>query len=421
MLSELSYLSKLPGTGGSLKNAPEDFLVEEISEDGTVLEFDKPVVRPGEPGRFVHFVLQKRNWSTPSALSEISRRLGVSQSHFNVAGMKDKLAVSTQLASAFGTTSGALLGLEVRDIRVLGAWTAKDRVKIGGLLGNRFTVRVRWPAGAAALEGAGDAVERVQNVAAELGGTFPNYFGGQRFGSSRKNTHLVGEKMLRGEFGEAVSMFLCGSEGEKNSEAAEARKALEAGGDYSAALRTFPKHLRLERSMVAHLVSRPGDFTGALRRLPRNILLLFIHAFQSHMFNLLLSARIAEGVLELEKGEYYCGGAFGFPDISKAEAEGWITAKLVGYDTPANEREQALLDSLGISRDAFRMKQMPEIASKGTHRALLAPMKDFNFQADTFRFSLPAGSYATVALREFLDGKRQASGKIRETGNARNG
>jgi tRNA pseudouridine13 synthase len=154
--------------------------------------------------------------------------------------------------------------------------------------------------------------------------------------------------------------------------------------------------------MLAHLASRPEDFTGALRRLPRNILLLFIHAFQSHMFNLLLSARIAEGALGLEKGEYYCGEAFGFPDISKAEAEGWITAKLVGYDTPVNAREQALFDSLGISRDAFRMKQMPEIASKGTHRALLAPMKDFNFQADTFRFSLPAGSYATVALREFM-------------------
>ncbi len=397
MLSELSYLSKSPGTGGSLKNAPDEFVVEELMEDGTVLELDRPFSRPDEPGRFVHFILQKRGWSTSSALLEIAKRLGISQRHFNSAGMKDKAAVSTQLASAEGAPKDVLLALDVKDIKILGAWNAKDRVKLGALLGNRFTIRIRGMAD--------DSDGRVGRISAELGGRFPNYFGEQRFGSARKNTHVIGEKMLQGKFEDAVRMFLCGNEGEGNALAMEARKELAASGDYAAALKTFPKHLRLERSMLAHLATRPDDHIGALRRLPRNILLLFIHAFQSHMFNLLLSERIADG-LELEKGEYYCGETVGFPDISKAEAEGWITAKLIGYDSPVNGREQAMLDRLGMARDAFRMKAMPEIASKGAYRTLLAPMKDFNFQKDTFRFALPAGAYATVALREFMDRKR---------------
>ncbi|MDD5339839.1 MAG: tRNA pseudouridine(13) synthase TruD [Candidatus ainarchaeum sp.] len=398
MLSELSYLSKSPGTGGSLKNAPEDFAVEEILADGTVLELDRPFSRPDEPGRFVHFALQKRGWSTSSALSEIAKRLGMGQRNFNAAGMKDKTSISTQLASAEGASKGALLSLSVKDIRILGAWGARDRVKLGALLGNRFTIRV------AGLEPEGDAGGRVRRICAELNGQFPNYFGEQRFGSARKNTHKIGEKLLQGKFDDAVRTFLCGNEGEGNALAMEARKELAATGNYAAALKTFPKHLRLERSMLAHLAAKPDDSVGALRRLPRNILLLFIHAFQSHMFNLLLSERIAEGP-ELEKGEYYCGETLGFPDISKAEAEGWITTKLIGYDTPVNGREQAMLDRMGMARDAFRMKAMPEIASKGTYRTLLAPMKDFNFSNDTFRFALPAGAYATVALREFMDRK----------------
>jgi tRNA(Glu) U13 pseudouridine synthase TruD len=74
---------------------------------------------------------------------------------------------------------------------LIGAWLAGDRVQLGDLLGNRFTIRVRK-----ARDGADD---RVTAISTELGGRFPNYFGEQRFGSSRQNTHLIGEKLLQGK------------------------------------------------------------------------------------------------------------------------------------------------------------------------------------------------------------------------------
>ena len=58
------------------------------------------------------------------------------------------------------------------------------------------------------------------------------------------------------------------------------------------------------------------------------------------------------------------------------------------------------------------MKKIPEISSNGSLRTLLAPLKDFEFDMKTdeedniagiFTFSLQAGSYATVAMREFID------------------
>jgi tRNA pseudouridine13 synthase len=396
----LSFLSRSAGIGGIIKSAPQDFLVEEIAPDGAIYELGRQYSRPGEAGPYVHFILQKKNWTTASAISEISRNIGVQQRNFNTAGMKDKVSISTQLCSVSGTTKGRLESLSIRDIWINGAWEAAGRVRMGQLLGNRFTIRVREVS-------AEDADARSDAILAELSGRFPNYFGGQRFGSGRKNTHLVGEKLLRGELEDALIMFLCDSANERNEQVSKARKELADTRDFERALQSFPRHLRLERSIIAYLAKNPDGYANAFRRLPRNILLLFIHAFQSHLFNRMLSDRIGEGGAELEQGEYFCGETLGFPDTKKTEAEGWICGKLIGYGTALNGREEELLESCGLAKDAFRMKALPEIASKGSFRTLFAPLRDFGFKEDTFRFSLPSGSYATVAMREFMDEKHK--------------
>jgi tRNA pseudouridine13 synthase len=393
----LSYLSKSPGIGGTLKSGPEDFLVEEIAPDGTIYELMRQFSRPDEEGKYVHFILQKKNWSTSSAISEIGNSLGIGHKNFNIAGTKDKVAITTQLVSVSGTTKEKILGTKIRDISINGAWNSKDRVRLGQLLGNRFSIKVR--------ECVDDPDEKIARTASELNKTFPNYFGEQRFGTTRKNTHLIGEKLLQGDLEGALTSFLCDFGGEKNELAANARKNLAGTGDFAAALIEFPRHLRLERSMLAYLSKNPQSHANALKKLPRNILLLFVHAFQSHLFNRLLSGRLSEGALELEEGEYFCGETLGFPDIEKMDAEGWVCGKIIGYGTPLNERESGLLETLGITKDAFKMKALPEIRSKGTYRTLLAPMKDFNFSDGRFHFSLPSGSYATMAIREFRKGE----------------
>ena len=385
------FLSKSKGIGGKLKARPEDFIVEEISEDGTLFQLDQEIQREGA-GRFTHFILQKTDWSTSSAILEIAKRLHSGHKRFSYAGTKDKMAITTQLASAFDIPKEKLLSLSIKDIKINGAWQAGDKVHMGQLLGNRFTIR---PEGADLDESGIDA------IASELGGKMPNYFGEQRFGSTRRNTHLVGLEILKNNLEEACRIFLCDSGGETNDLAREARKNLEASQDYQAALKDFPKHLRLERKMIAHLERSPGDFAGALKSIPRSTLLLFVHAVQSMLFNRMLSDRLGQGI-ELEMGEYFCGEKHGFPDIKLAEAEGWVCGKIIGYSSPLNTRETELLKEYGIGKEDFRIKHMPEIASKGTYRTLLAPLKDFNYADGIFRFSLPSGSYATVAMKEFM-------------------
>ncbi|MBD3210301.1 tRNA pseudouridine(13) synthase TruD [Candidatus Micrarchaeota archaeon] len=393
----LFYLSSTQGIGGTIKSRPEDFLVEEITPDGTVLELDSKVQREGN-GRFTHFVVQKKNWSTSAAVLEISKRLRIGHKRLSFAGTKDKNAVTTQMVSVFDVPPEKVLSLKIKDISTNGAWPAADKVRLGQLLGNRFTIRVR---------GAGENPgESVKKIVSELDGRFPNYFGEQRFGSTRRNTHRIGLHLLKNEFRDSVNLFLCETGEERNPLAARARKNLESSEDYRAALSEFPRHLRLERKVIAHLAENPGDYKGALKKLPRHILLLFVHALQSHIFNRMLSERIQKGLLEPEKGEYYCGETSGFPDIRKFQESGWVAGKLIGFKSPLNEREEKELEKMGLAKEDFMMEELPEISSPGTYRTLLAPVKDFNFSNDIFRFSLPAGSYATVLMREFTDSKR---------------
>lgn len=387
----MDFFSKSPGIGGKLKSKPEDFKVEEISADGTIFQIGQEFAREGS-GRFTHFVLQKTDWSTSSAILEIAKRLRSGHKSFSYAGSKDKVAITTQLVSAYNIPREKVMSLRIKDIQINGAWYAEDKVQLGHLLGNRFTIRP---------EGADLNEDKIRATCSELDGKFPNYFGEQRFGSTRRNTHLIGVEILKNNLEEACRIFLCGRGGESNDLAMEARQKLESSGDYSAALKDFPRHLRLERKMISHLAARPGDYAGALRAIPRTTQLLFIHAVQSMLFNRALSDRLREGV-ELEDGEFFCAEKAGFPDTASADAQGWICAKLIGYSSPLNNREKELLDEYGISKEYFRVKHFPEIASKGTYRTLFAPLKDFNYADGIFRFSLPSGSYATVAMAEFM-------------------
>src|SRR5512136_1147114 len=54
--------------------------------------------------------------------------------------------------------------------------------------------------------------------------------------------------------------------------------------------------LTFERTMIAHLIDKPGDYLGALRTLPKNLLMMFVHAYQSYLFNRILSERIRAGL-----------------------------------------------------------------------------------------------------------------------------
>ena len=138
--------------------------------------------------------------------------------------------------------------------------------------------------------------------------------------------------------------------------------------------------------MLNHLVNRPTDYTGAIGKLPEKLRSMFIHAYQSFVFNRALSEYITQDIV-VEK------------------------LPLPGYSTGIDEITLGILETEDMQLSDFRIKSLPELSSKGEYRNCFINPQNFRAIIDgisasdlkaTFRFSLPKGSYATVVLREFM-------------------
>jgi tRNA pseudouridine13 synthase len=216
----------------------------------------------------------------------------------------------------------------------------------------------------------------------------PNYFGYQRFGVMRPNTHLVGRMLLEGDIKGAVMSYLVDYyEGERD-DAREARKELGETMDFKQALNTFPKRLGYERNMIDHLYKHPTDFAGAFRRLHKKLRQMFVHGCQSYIFNLILS-RMLEEEMEIKEGVI---PLFGYRSHFSAGGQGVI--------------ERDVLEEEKIGLEKFKLSSMPELSSRGSIRdASMEADVSYLFLEDgsiVFNFFLPKGNYATMVMREFM-------------------
>jgi tRNA pseudouridine13 synthase len=415
---ELSY-TNTKGIKGKLRKSAEDFIVEEIS---------LPPPKE-EEGEYAIVKVRARNWETNRLIRQISRRLGISRNRIGFAGTKDRRAVTTQLIS-IKAPEDSVKRVHMRDLEVLETYRSNRGLDLGNLMGNSFEIVIRD------LETSEIEAEKLVNETlgelSALGG-FPNFFGHQRFGAVRPITHLVGKKIIDGDFKGAVLTYLGNPVEIEGNETFEARRAVEEGVGYSEALRMFPKHLGFERALLNHLVKDENDFLGALSVLPRNLSMMFVHAYQSYLFNRILSRRIEKG---LPGNEPTIGDivlpidANGLPDHKKwidvsgeninkvrkriAEKKAYLSGLVPGAEVriakgEQGELESAVLEEEGAVPKDFIVPQKKELSSKGMRRELVSPIRNFEWDVKRgagvrMRFDLPKGCYATALLREFMKG-----------------
>jgi tRNA pseudouridine13 synthase len=395
------------GIGGTIKSSADDFIVEEITKNGVVLELGRnfngsDLGDPSQDGKFTRFVLKKRDWNTVQALKAIANKLGRGIRSMGFAGTKDRTSTSSQLCSMFGVEPEKLSKVYIKDIEIHGAWPSQSPVKMGDLLGNRFTVKIKDAS----------APEEAERIDKELGGVFPNYFGEQRFGF-RSNNVAIGVDLMKGNLESATMRYLTDTTNESNEDSVNARIRLAEEKDFKEALNYFPKHLAYERSMIDYLSRFPTDYGNALRKLPRTLALMFVHSVDSYIFNKEVEERAKAGGPVLEAGDIACrADQHGFPDYSSIfEYHGetgslFPVGNIVGYESRINDPEKSILSDMGLEQQDFRMQSMPELNCKGSRRVLFAPYVDFQHgmegDAVTLRFGLPSGSYATVLLDQFM-------------------
>jgi tRNA pseudouridine13 synthase len=320
----------------------ETFVVEEI-----------PAYEPVGEGEHTYLWIEKRGLTTMDAVRKLARLLGVEERDVGYAGLKDRNAVTRQWMSVARVDPEHARAVAEPDLRVLEATRHGNKLRTGHLRGNRFELVVNVP------EGEADGLRaRIEALAA---GGVPNRYGEQRFGAAGDNA-AVGLAILRGE--------------------------------------RLPRDPRLRK--------------------------LLLSAAQSAVFNRALDLRAAHanGLKTVRAGDVLqkvaTGGLFITEDVEidqrRVDAgELAVTGPLPGGrekepppGTPARALEDEAIAATGATREDFERagRDLP-----GARRPLLVPLTlgdpavqpeparaGPNDVAVRLRFSLPAGSYATVVI-----------------------
>jgi tRNA pseudouridine13 synthase len=299
---------------------------------------------PDGAGEHLFLRVEKRGANTDFVARELARYAGVAPDAVSYAGLKDRHAVTRQTFSLHlpGKQAGPdWFALSHDEFRVLEAERHSRKLKRGALKGNKFTIILR--------DVEGDRAGADARIAVIAHGGVPNYFGEQRFGRGGANVER------------ALKMF----EG---------------------------------------------------RRVQRHERSLLLSAARSHLFNGVLAARVDAGNWRAPlAGEVWMlagtHSIFGpepiTPELLRRFAEGDIglTGPMWGSGALRSADDVARIES-GIAAQNVQLVSGLEMNGLNQERRALALRPtDFSVrwlaESDLeLAFSLPAGAYATVVLRE---------------------
>ena len=387
--------SDIPGIGGTIKESPEDFLVEEI-----------PSYLPCGSGEHCYLTIEKRGITTLEAIRRIAGSLKIQERDIGYAGMKDAVGVTRQTISIQWLAPEKALSMELDGINVVSAERHSNKLKLGHLKGNRFRIVVRGVSADAA-----QLVPVILDILVKRG--VPNYFGSQRYGA-QGNSHLIGAAMLRRDWRECVD-HLIGEPAAVRDEGWAAAISAYRQGDLDEALRLFPRHCRSERDALERLVARPGEYEKAFSAIHPRLRKLYLSAVQSFLFDQTVVQRI-DRIDELMTGDLACkhvnGACFLVEDAAAEQGRAaafeisasgpMFGCKMKRPEGAVWELEHEILEQAGVELSCFDMPG--GLRMEGERRPLRVPFGDISWSASgevvTLEFSLPKGSYATSLVRE---------------------
>ena len=435
---EVYSTSEIRGIGGEYKSSYKDFIVKEITQDGKTLEMredsESPPYLEESKDKYTTFNIVKINKDTFEAIRDISKILEIPSNIIQYSGLKDKCSISVQRASIKGNVIQKLRRVKLNDIYIRNITPSKKSTKLGSHFGNNFTIIIRNIIAEKNLE------ERISNIIDEINFKgFPNYYGLQRFGSLRPNSHKIGKLILEQNYKEAFNEFITAIYSTESTKAQLIRKNLAETGDLKKALEEFPPSLRYERKMIHSLIEKPNNYKATINTLPPGLKTLLISSFQSWIFNKMVSKRKEKGIslfkphegdriviLDDELGNmtkitYIYGGLYDkYLDDAFKLNRAAIIAPLIGYST--NLEDFPLMKEIyrevsseeGIKLDFKNNEILKKYEFKGSYRPItMKPigLKTIEFSKDELddtkmklklEFSLVRGCYATMLLRELI-------------------
>lgn len=393
---------------------------------------------PKNRGNFCHFVLYKENKDTMDAINVLSKFLRLRPNIFSYMGTKDKRAITVQEIAVLKITAERLAHLNKCLMNLkLGNFCYKNHpLKLGELQGNHFTVVIRN------ISGTDEQVHQAMTSLRQTG--FINYYGMQRFGTTAVPTQQVGRAILKNDWNEVVDLILKPRPGAEKEFLVRCREEWAKTQDPEAALKKLPNKRCVEGQLLRGLsMYGKKDIVNAFGLIPRNNRLMYIHSYQSVVWNTMVSRRIEAFGLKAVEGDLVLRGTTAYV-LSAEEAESHtihdIVMPLPGFDViyPSHhvgKGYRELLSADGLDIDNMRHK-VKDYSLAGAYRRIIirpsdvsweviqyddprislvhsdfeklenkpAPVfnKEGKYRALRMEFSLPPSTYATMAIREVL-------------------
>jgi tRNA pseudouridine13 synthase len=320
------------------KQSPEDFIVEE----------ELPFELTGQ-GEHAWLKVRKRNNNTDWVAARIAEHAGVKKHAVGYAGLKDRFAVTTQWFSVYlpGREDVDWEDFQLEGVELLEATRHQRKLQRGALKQNRFTIRLH-DIEVENNSGIERVIERCELIRQQ---GVPNYFGEQRFGQGLSN------------LADAERMF-----------------------------------------------SQPR------KRIPRHKRGLLLSAARSWIFNTILSQRIRAGTWNHRiKGDVFmldgrsaCFSDDGSDELDRRLDEGEIhpTAVLFGDGANMATADCEAIEATAVDRYPLFKQGLRDARVEQQRRSLRLLVKDIECRQQAsglvLRFSLQAGSYATMVLREIV-------------------
>ena len=412
MLNAETYITKDKGIGGKIRTKYEDFYVEEIPEH-----------LPSGTGPNTWILIEKIGRNTLDVVLDIAKEFKISRKRMGFAGMKDKSALTRQWLCVSNSEATELEGLEDKlyNVKVLEIKQNEKKLRIGQLIGNKFRILIRD------TQNPKNDVKTAKNVLSKLEKVgVPNYYGWQRFGKNRPNTHRVGEYIVQNDIKGAVDSYI-GNPYPKEKDHIKSARQYYDEGELEEAYESMPAGMRYEKMMLRELMKQKrkkgelneNSYKIALESLPKPLKRMFVHAYQSYLFNKVVSERSKLGIDKYVEGdiiidnEEHLVHEFDINNINERikSFEVHPTAPLYGTKVPLAEGvvgkiEQKVLDDEGIKLEDFECPKTPKLGSHGLRRAIRFKIWDISVvetsEGILTEFSIPKGCYATAVLREIM-------------------
>ena len=355
MTDSPAYLTRdLPGIGGQIRQRAEDFIVEE-----------QPLYQPAGEGEHCYLFIEKKELSSPDLIEVLANHFGVRERDIGMAGRKDTLAVTRQLVSIHtpGKSIDDFPMLQHDRVGILWADMHTNKLRLGHLSGNRFSIRIRNVDMSKAL-----AANRIMQRLSQVG--VPNRFGPQRFGT-RNTNQFIGRSILLGTYRKRIST---------------SRRRFYLNALQSA---VFNRVLdsRLENNELSLLV--PGD-------------LAWKHAGGSVFAVDQTTANDPETRQRLDQLEISPSGPMWGASMTRASGQ-------------TDQTELDALAELELGPDDFANSRSSKLVP-GVRRPLRVAISSAEVEGGCdehggyvrLTFDLPAGAYATAVLREIMKSENLA-------------